>query len=73
MLQESQTLSATGDLRWLGHLARLPNDRLPKRVLFGHMDGTAAGAGGRALKQWVDYTREDMQLVGLSLNWWRRI
>ena len=30
-------------LRWLGHLARMPDDRLPKRVLFGHMDGNAAG------------------------------
>ena len=41
----------------------MPDDRLPKRVLFGHMDGTAArfrGTGG-ALKQWVDYVREDLQ------------
>ena len=27
-------------LRWLGHLARMPDERLPKRVLFGHMDGS---------------------------------
>ena len=27
-------------LRWLGHLARMPNERLPKRVLSGHMDGS---------------------------------
>ena len=44
-------------LRWLGHLARMPNDRLPKRVLFGHMDGTAAGIRGRAQKPWADYVR----------------
>ena len=25
-------------LKW--HLARMPDERLPKRVLFGHMDGS---------------------------------
>ena len=59
-------------LRWLGHLARMPDDRLPRRVLFGHMNCTAARFRGRALKQWIDYVREDLQFAGLSLNWWRR-
>ncbi len=26
-------------LRWLGHLARMPDERLPNTVLAGHMDG----------------------------------
>ena len=43
MLQESHVLSVIGRSRRLGHLARLPDDRLPKRVLFGHMDGSALG------------------------------
>ena len=60
------------EVSWLGHLARMPNDRLPKRVLFGHMDGTASGLRGRARKQWMDYVREDLRSAGLSLNWWRR-
>ena len=55
-------------LRWLGHLARMPNERLPKIVLFGHMDGIASGLRGRARKQWVDYVREDLQFADLSLN-----
>ena len=58
--------------RWLGHLARMPDDRLPKRVLFGHMDGIAARSKGRAQKCWADYVREDLQSAGLSLNWWRK-
>ena len=56
-------------LRWLGHLARMPDERLPKRVLFGHMDGS--GVRGKRQKQWVDYVREDLQFAGLSFTWWR--
>ena len=57
-------------LRWLGHLARMPDERLPKRVLFGHMDGS--GVRGNSQKQWVDYVREDLQFAGLSFTWWRK-
>ena len=57
-------------LRWLGHLARMPDERLPKRVLFGHMDGS--GLRGRSQKQWMDYVREDLHFAGLSITWWRK-
>ena len=36
-------------LKWLGHLAGMPDDRLPKRVLFGHMNGS--GVRGRSQTQ----------------------
>ena len=52
-------------------MARMPDDRLPRRVLFGHMDGIAVGSRGKAQQQWVDYARDDLQFAGLSLNWWR--
>ena len=57
-------------LRWLGHLARMPDERLPKRVLFGHMDGS--GLRGKSQKQWVNYVREDLQIAGLSYTWWKK-
>lgn len=57
-------------LRWLGHLARMPDERLPKNVLFGHMDGS--GLRGYSQKQWVDYVREDLQIAGLSYTWCRK-
>ncbi len=56
-------------LRWLGHLARMSDDRLPKRVLFGHMDGS--GLRGNGQKHWVDYVKEDLHFARLSLTWWR--
>ena len=60
-------------LRWLGRLARMLDERLPKRVLFGHMDGS--GLRGRSQKQWVatmDYVREDLHFAELSITWWRK-
>ena len=56
-------------LKWLGHLARMPDERLPKRVL-GHIDGS--GVRGRSWKQFVNYVREDLQFAGLSFTWWRQ-
>ena len=52
-------------------LAKMPDERLPKRIaLFGHIDGS--GMRGRSQKQWVDYVKEDLQLVGFSFTWWRK-
>ena len=41
MLQEVSIVVGHRNLRRLGHLARMPDDKVPKRVLFGQMDGTA--------------------------------
>ena len=56
--------------KWLGHLVRMPDVRLPKRVLSGHMDGS--GVRGRSQKQWVGYVREDLQNPGLLFTLWRK-
>ena len=34
-------------LKWLGYLAGMPDDKMPKRVQFGHVDVTAMGLRGR--------------------------
>ena len=46
----------------------MPDERLPKRLLSGHMDGS--GVRGRSQKQhiWVDYVREALQFAGLSFT-----
>ena len=40
----------------------MPDERLPKRVLFGHMDGS--GVRGRSQKRRVDYVRKTCSLQG---------
>ena len=40
-------------LRWLGHVARMDNVRLPLQMMFSTMTGS--GARGRPLKSWYEY------------------
>ena len=42
-------------LRWLGHLARMPDERLPERVLFGQMDGSGVKGKSQESERRVDY------------------
>ena len=57
-------------LRWLGHVARTDNDRLPKIMMFSTLE--CAGRKGRPVKCWNDYVRKGLDSLGLSLTWWRK-
>ena len=48
-----------GRLRWLGHLARQEDTRLPKRILHSPLPSNARR--GRPPKCWTDYVREDLE------------
>ena len=51
-------------LRWLGHVARMEIDRLPKRVMEGSVEGE--GPVGRPRMQWYDNAMKDLQNLGLQ-------
>ncbi len=57
-------------LRWLGHVARMGDTRLPLQLMFSSMLGT--GTRGRPIKSWNDYVREDLDTIGMPYNWWRK-
>ena len=40
-------------LRWAGHVRRMSDDRLPKKILFGKVVGGNMKSG-RPLKNWFD-------------------
>ena len=46
---------------WLGHLARMPDNRIPKKILFGWLPKTRPAGGPR--KRWRDHIRKDLKLV----------
>ena len=55
-------------LRWLGHLGRMGNDRLPKKVLFGELRGKRPCHGTK--RRWRDVVRSDMEAIGAGDRWY---
>ena len=56
-------------LRWLGHVARMKDDRLAKQLLFGHITNEQGAGLGRPQKCWQDYVREDLAKLNMLYNW----
>ena len=55
-------------LRWLGHVGRMADDRLPKRLLFSQVSGQRPV--GRPRLMWNDLARAD--LISVRENRWYR-
>ena len=51
-------------LRWLGHIFRIPNDRLPKKLLFGQVKGI--GPSGRPRLSYNDVASSDCHECRIS-------
>ena len=55
-------------LRWLGHLARMEDHRMPKQLLFGELVRTGPRHGPK--RRWRDVVRSDLQAIGVSVDEW---
>jgi len=53
--------------RWLGHLARMGNDRIPKQLLFGELIKTRPRHGPK--KRWRDLAVMDVRTLGIEGDW----
>ena len=49
-------------LRWFGHVQRMEENRIPKRVLYMNLETTILR--GRPRYRWQDEVREDVRIVG---------
>ena len=49
-------------LRWFGHVPRMEENRIPKRVLYMNLGTTRLR--GRPINRWQDEVREDERIAG---------
>lgn len=57
-------------LEWLGHVARMPDYRIPKATLFGWLAHPRPRGGPR--KRWRDVIRKDLKEMDVSEEGWYR-
>jgi len=55
-------------MRWVGHVARMGEERRVCRVLLGKLEGKSPL--GRPRRRWVDNIRMDLQEVGCGYMDW---
>jgi len=56
-------------IRWLGHLERMEEDRMPKKIFTQELEGTRRRA--RPRKRWKEEVERDIQVLGVRR--WREL
>ena len=56
-------------LLWSGTLIRLSGGRLPKRVVFGNLEGAVRKGRGGKEREWTDCVQSDIQAFGIAGDW----
>jgi len=56
-------------ISWLGHLERMEEDRMPKKIFAQELEGTRRR--GRPRKRWKDEVERDLQVLGVRR--WREL
>jgi hypothetical protein len=56
-------------ISWLGHLERMEEDRMPKKIFNQELEGT--GRRGRPRKRWKEKVERDLQVLGVRR--WREL
>ena len=59
-------------LRWLGHVVRMPDGRIPKDLLYGELVQGNRPRGGPQL-QYNDICKWDLKASGMDLNRWETL
>ena len=64
-----ETTLRTRRLLWMGTLIRMSGGRLPKRIVFGNLEGAVRRRRGGKEKEWTDCGQSDIQAFGIAVDW----
>ena len=59
----------TRRLLWAGTLIRMSSGRLPKRIVFGNLEGAVRRGRGEKEKEWTDCVQSDIRAFGIVGGW----
>ena len=71
MRESLEDLMTARRLRWLGHVARIDEDRIPKRMLFGWLPQQRPAHGTKM--RWRDRARKDLKKFGIEEGSWYKV
>ena len=71
MEESLEDLIVARRLRWLGHVARMEDHRLPKKILFGWLPQCHPAHGTKM--RWRDRVRKDMKKFCIEEGNWSRL
>ena len=54
---------------WAGALTRISGGRLPKRIVFGNLEGAVRRSRGEKEKEWIDCVQSDIRTFGITRDW----
>ena len=58
-------------LLFAGFVARMGEERLPQRVMFGELVGGKGYSGGQE-KDWLAHLKEDISVLGMKFEGWQK-
>ena len=64
-----QTTLRTRRLLWVGTLLRMSGGQLPKRIVFGNLEGAVRRGRGGKKKEWTDCVQSDIRAFGIAGEW----
>ena len=65
------TILMQSQLRWAGHVARMSDERLPKKLLFGELQEGKRSQGGQK-KRFKDTLKASLKSFNISHNTWEQ-
>ena len=70
-MQSMHAVLKLAQLRWTGHVIRMPDERLPKKVFFGELQEGKRSQGGQK-KRYKDTLKASLKDLGIPIGSWEQ-